>query len=460
MRPNLRILRSACRRLPRAPSLPLFGWSFAAILVALLGPLSSAGQDLSPISRPEAELSEHGGTRAPSTTAQTEHKSNEEESEKEEDAEKDDTEDEPWSLFHSVFPGLEDRKTQMQGWLGQSYTWNPLSPSDRSNGTLGMGVRSNDYLFNQVGMYLHKQVDTESTESHFGYRLESMYGADARWVQSRGWDDEWQSGRFVFFSTPQVYLDWFIPWQNGITITAGRIWTPIGYEGIPAPERFFYSVTNTYMLAEPSTHLGLFAKYPLNDRWTVQLGIHRGWDVTVDNNSALAFLSVLNYQSEEKETIATLVTHYGSESDGGGDRLFLNSLMLARKINADWTYVFWTDFAFQERVARRADGGLKNEQWFGFHQQLFYGLGETTAVGFRFEWFHDDDGTRITEWLNETTLGAGDLYALTWGINQKWGTNWVFRPEIRYDFADRVKPFDGLTRNDQWTLAMDAVLKF
>jgi hypothetical protein len=361
---------------------------------------------------------------------------------------------EPWSIFDR---GGEVQPT-IRGWVGQGFTWNPDDPRDRSNGTQGMNDRANDYQFSQVGLLVEKGLDDEAQAWDLGWRMDVMFGSDARFVQSRGFDDEWESGTYAAWAMPQLYGQVLLPGERGCSLQVGRFWTPLGYDGIPAYERFFYSVTNTYMFAEPSTHWGALAKVPLDDRWTAQAGIVNGWDVTVDNNDSLAFLSTLGWTSEDEATTVLGVLYLGDNSDTLDDNQMSYSLMIKQK-RARWTYLFWHDLGCAERIATSASGGTKNAQWYGVNNYLQYAITEQVSVGGRFEWFRDDDGV-LLKTAESVPLGPGDLFSFTWGVNLAPHANWMLRPEVRYDWANRVTPFDDQTEKHQWTIAADLITRF
>lgn len=364
-----------------------------------------------------------------------------------------------WSFFNTYMPGLADHDIEAGGWLDQSYTANFLNPADRSNGSLGVNDRANDYQLNQFCFHAQLVPETDTGRFSLGWRTDLMYGSDARWVQSTGFDDTWTFGKYPALAMPQLFGELFIPWGNGATITLGRFWSPIGYEGVPAVDRFFFSATNTFMFAEPSTHTGMMAKYPLNDQWTVQAGIVRGWDISRDDGGR-AFLGTAAWKGNDDRTTLTFVTYYGSESGAADDRLYCQSNILTHKFSDKLTYVLWSDFGNARGLAVDALGNPKNGQWFSLVNAAFYAIDEKRSVGLRFEWFRDDDGTRITEWLNETPLGIGDVMAITAGMNWTPRPNWVIRPEIRCDWANGVKPFDAQTSSTQWTAATDVIFRF
>ena len=105
-----------------------------------------------------------------------------------------------------------------------------------------------------------------------------------------------------------------------------------------------------------------------------------------------------------------------------------------------------------------------------------YTLNEKWSVGARFEWFHDDDGTRVLGLGNLDAQGwsapsgapgyRGDFSQLTLGANWKPKANVFIRPEVRYDWYDGSTngagslPFDAGNSNSQLTFATDVIFMF
>jgi opacity protein-like surface antigen len=366
---------------------------------------------------------------------------------------------EPWSIFTCCGQD-ECRDCKIRGWLSQGFTWNPDDPRDRSNGTQGMNDRANDYQFSQLGMFMQRELGDDAVAWDFGWRADVMFGSDARFVQSRGFDDDWVSGTYAAWAIPQLYAEVLLPGERGCSVQVGRFWTPLGYDGIPAAERFFYSVTNTYMFAEPSTHWGALGKIPLTEQWTAQAGIVNGWDVFNDNNDSPAFLGTLGWTSEDEATTATAVLYMGDNSDTLDDNQMSYSLILKQVWCDRWTFLFWHDLGCAERIATSPSGESKNAQWYGVNNYLQYAINEQVSVGGRFEWFRDDDGVLLKTVMSDNLLGPGDLFSLTAGVNYSPRPNWTLRPEVRYDWANRVTPFDDLTEKHQWTIAADLITRF
>lgn len=419
----------------------------SVIACAALGPFLAVGQE-APEARKNLATNNEGSQSHPSPR-----------DEAAAGGQGDEAHDERWSLFDAVAPGLAERKIVAGGWIAQSYTANGLNPEDRSNGSLGVNDRANDYELNQVAIFAHRDIDPTQGVIDFGWRVDAWYGSDSRWVMSQGWDDQWGNDVWTAFAMPQAYAEVFLPVGNGAAMTFGRVWSPIGFEGVPAPDRFFLSATNLFMFAEPSTHTGVNVKYPLNEQWTVQGGVVQGWDVS-DFGGGRAFLGTASWKGNEDKTTLTFVGYYGSETGDPDNRLFSTSTMLTHKLTEKLSYIMWSEFGNSQGAAVDANDNPKNGQWLGVVGCFLYAIDKNWSLGSRFEWFYDDDGTRIAEWREETLLGKGDVYAFTMGLNYTPSPNWIIRPEVRYDWASGVTPFDGMTKSEQFTAGVDVILRF
>jgi hypothetical protein len=322
-----------------------------------------------------------------------------------------------------------------------------------------MNDRADDYQFNQLGFYAERAVDKEAGQVAVGGRVELMYGTDARFAQSVGLDDEWYSSRFVALAMPQLYGQVFVPIGGGLDVFLGRLWSPLGIEGVQADGRFFYSTVNVFMYAQPSCHTGIFAEYTLSDRVTVLGAVTRGWDVWEDNNTALSALGGVYLSGGDDAELSFLVC-YGSESDRGNDRQFVFNSTWTRPLTDRWTYMLAGDFGAAADVALDGAGLPEDAQWFGVTNYLFYKLSDRWKAGGRFEVFHDDDGVRIRPIERDDPLGRGTLYGLTLGLNYLPSLNVIVRPEVRWDWASGLMPFDDETSSRQFTAAVDAVVKF
>ena len=110
-----------------------------------------------------------------------------------------------------------------------------------------------------------------------------------------------------------------------------------------------------------------------------------------------------------------------------------------------------------------ADG--TQADWYGIDQYLTYSVNDCTKLGMRFEWFRDEDGTRVG--LNRPSNPnipplAGNYYSLSAGVNYAPTNYLTFRPELRadwFDGPDVTQPFDDGTDDSQFMFGLDVIIR-
>ena len=152
----------------------------------------------------------------------------------------------------------------------------------------------------------------------------------------------------------------------------------------------------------------------------------------------------------------------GQDSDGLGG--FSNrtrySFLIGVPLTCRLDYVFHHWYGSQER------GGVRgtDANWYGIDQYLYYTINDCWRAGLRFEWFNDEDGTRVG--LNRPSNPnnpplAGDYYSLSLGLNWTPRSNLIIRPEVRVDWYDGpALPFDDGTDDSQFMVGLDAIWQF
>lgn len=363
-------------------------------------------------------------------------------------------EEEAWRLFDKS-RWLKKKGLLLRGTVAQGFTWNPANPADRSNGTLAFNYRANDYLFDQLHLYLEKPFEEDSDSFQIGGMIESFYGTDSLFTQTIGLDDFWFSGNMGFI-LPQFYLSAYLPVGNGVTVKIGHFWGLLGYEGTAALSRQFYSSSNTNVILEPNTDTGVQVIYSFSDNWSLNAALTRGLDVWDDNNDRLGFTESLIWLSDDGDTSIGYAMYYDGLclSCSAADEhvpQYLGSLVLEHKLQEDLTYVFWHDHG----IADDPSIGDANARWYSIVQYLLYDVSENWSANARLEWVRDEDGFLMAS-------SNGDLWGLTLGLNYKPSDNLFYRPEIRWDWSHGLTPplFDDNTRNNQFTAAMDVVVIF
>jgi hypothetical protein len=404
---------------------------------------------------------------------------------------------------------LEKYGLKWGGWINGSITYNATDPADRFNGPVTFGDRSGEPQLNQFNLWLQKAVTASSDAWDFGFRVDFLAGSDAIFTQAYGvpatdltdgrtlnrgsWDLDiiGHDERFYSIALPQVYGEFNVPIGNGLDVKVGHFYTPIGYEVVTAPDNFFFTKPYTFQYGEPFTHTGILASYTLNDNWSAMAGALTGsatggWDGNFDQQlGSWSFIGGGTWTSTDKNYSLNLTTTLGPRSEKYDDLWALYSIVgKANFLDNKLHYVFQHDHGFADNVITGNGGPGSSAEWYGINQYLMYDLKDDLSVGVRGEWFRDADGFRVAgparcgAGLNvdgdPATLAsyscrgnyaaypfAGDnFYEVTVGMTYK-PVKWItLRPNVRYDWTDKLKIFDTGTRTDQLTFSADFVMVF
>lgn len=371
------------------------------------------------------------------------------------------------------------------GWLSGGITANSHG-NTTSNGNAQVAFNNDpNPQINQAWFYLNKDADTESYGWDWGFRVDVMAGSDGPDTQAfgqiSGYDNDWDWGgpaNQYGAALPQAYVTLA---NNDLSVKIGHFYTIIGYEVVQATGNFFYSHAYMQNYGEPFTHTGVLADYQLNDQVKLTAGWTTGWDQGFHNpGDASTFLGGISLTSLDENTSLTYAVNVGDWGDGraltqgavnNGD-IFMQSIVLSHKYGDDWTYVIQSDLGINNQLppgAVPANAALTQTEWYGINQYLLKDINDFWGIGFRFEWFRDDDGVRVDRAgaNTGTAADAANYYAATAGVNWKPNANLTIRPEVRYDWRGgtdagaRFDPVAGTYRkNDLVTFGVDGVLTF
>jgi hypothetical protein len=276
---------------------------------------------------------------------------------------------------------------------------------------------------------------------------------------------------------PQAYAEVCAPVAGGVSVKLGHFYSPMGYEQVMAPQNFFYSHSYAFQYGEPKTFTGAVAEYQWNRNLSFLLGGTLGWNSFDSARRQWGILGGVEWTSRDGCTSLAWTFHAGedglpgvnSPALGGAavdpNDVSLYSLVLTRCITDRLQYVFQHDFGAEENGSV-AGTGLKRAKWYGISQYLLYDLCDEWSLGCRFEWFRDQDHSRVVA-LRTTAMSGGNYFALTVGANWTPCRNVLFRPEIRYDWSDTEYPafaiggpFDFFTKDRQLTAAFDFIIQY
>ncbi|MBN2024808.1 MAG: porin [Pirellulales bacterium] len=375
----------------------------------------------------------------------------------------------------------------VQGWLAQGFTWNTDDPQSRFNSYLTFNDRANEYQMNQLYLSMGRRVNTQTCNWDWGGRADFLYGTDYFFTMATGLETRrdgsprWNSengprngGHAALYglAMPQLYAEVYAPWGYGTTFKFGHFYTILGYESVMAPENFFYSHSYVKQYGEPFTHTGMLGSYNWTPQMTLHAGFTRGWNTWEDENNELGFLGGASWTSCDGRAGVSFALHSGKEDLPGENNRTSYTLLYRRKLSDRLTYVFQHDYGIENDAALKRSGQgfvYTDARWYGINQYLLYAMTCNTSLGFRFEWFRDEENARLLGGALHPFLQGGNACAATVGLNWRPTTRVTVRPELRWDWSDVEGVgvasgtrglYDDFQKKNRFTAAVDAIFVF
>ncbi len=368
---------------------------------------------------------------------------------------------EPWRLFPNC------GNWNITGWAAVGATANADNPASRYNGPMTFNDRD-EVQVNQLYAVIENPIDNSGCGWDWGARVDLLFGTDYIFTQEIGWETtqagapKWNNRSHYGLAMPQAYVE---VQRDDINLKLGRFYTIIGYESVMAPQNFFYSHAYTMQYGEPFTHTGALATWDYSCNLDFMAGIVNGWDRFDGVTDRMGFLGGMIYTPDHGiYSIAFTIISDTEESlvmPGTFHSRNMYSLVFTYDVSDRTQYVLQHDAGRHSNAL----GANADAEWYGINQYLFYTLNDCYKVGARFEWFRDDDGTRVAGVRagNPYAGGnSGNFYEMSVGLNWTPCSNLMVRPEIRWDWYEGAgpMPFDDGTKNEQFTAAVDAIIVF
>ncbi len=353
---------------------------------------------------------------------------------------------------------LDQAKINIYGHVEGSYTYNFDRPSSNQNPFRLFDFEHNKALLNQLDLAIERRVNYRNAkEFDVGFLVEGMWGADAGLIHSNGLMDYYDGPRSPEnqFDLTQAYVDFVVPVGTGLRVRVGKFVNLVGYEAIDPTIGGvidFYSRSFVFGSGYPFTHTGVLGTYDVAKNVTVTAGVTRGDDQSArDNNGAAAFLGSVNWVINDKLAL------YVSNSTGPEQPKDNSHYRSTWDATLYYTATDRLDFAASGYFLYDAAGSTSGREGklYDLAALAAYRINEMFTAKGRVEWMHDHDGLRLPM--------RTDLYGVTVGLSvtpfprDKWGSNLKLRPELRYDFANGDKVFNG--RDHQFTVGVDAVVR-
>ena len=366
----------------------------------------------------------------------------------------------------------------LDGWLAQSYTWNPLDPFSRSNGPVGYMDRANLYQLNELYLRVGRELDPTRGCFDIGGQADFLYGTDAEYFQARGFDRKIMSGDSYYrLAIPQAYVTAFVPLGDGTTFQVGKFYAPVGIGTPTAVGGFFPTKSYARLYGEPFTLTGLSVNQRCGDQVTIGGGLCYGWDSWTDTNDGLSGFATASWRSCDHWTRLSLFGIGGRQQDelgtpyqgsvfpsGTSAERWLVGGAIERRLTEKWRAWTQGDWGLQERGSPTGDA-----RWYGVQQGLAFTYNDCLTVALRGEWFCDDAGVRVVpsrKTLAPSFVGTpADYFAVSFGAELHANMWLTIRPELRWDWQRRDDPaapaaFDDGARDHQFLAVVDVVFRF
>jgi len=115
----------------------------------------------------------------------------------------------------------------ISGWIDGGITFNPDIPRDNQNFGRLFDDRANEPLLNQLVINFERALAPQPGEFDWGFKLQFMYGSDARFIHSLGLFDHTAATSIVQPDMVEAYLNLHFPIisEGGLDLRLGKFIT-------------------------------------------------------------------------------------------------------------------------------------------------------------------------------------------------------------------------------------------
>jgi hypothetical protein len=245
----------------------------------------------------------------------------------------------------------------------------------------------------------------------------------------------------------QAYASYVAPVGTGLALEFGKFYTPVGAEVIETKDNFNYSRGWLFAFG-PYYHVGLRAKYAVNDKVALTGFLLNGWDNLFENNVKSGKTGGFQIALTPTKRFALTQTYLAGPEAPLANVPDVSTRDNWRHIADTVATVFVNDkFTLLGNFVYGSDGDNAGNRGkcTGFAGYFKYAFNKNFAFSPRFEVFNDRDGLRtgVAQTVKDITLTQ----------EVKLLDNFVTRFEFRRDFSNQ-KFFtndEGLARSNQNT---------
>ena len=371
----------------------------------------------------------------------------------------------------------------LQGQAG--ITVNTLDPDNRRNFGRLVNDNANRPILNQLLATVSRDVDPKSTTADFGFKLQALYGSDARIYHTLGVFDQLIHDRNQL-ALIEANVSVRLPnlFANGLDLKVGLFPTPIGLELMDPKTNAFYSHSYIFAYGAPFKHTGALATAHVSDLLDLYFGVDTGTNTWLaygagDNNNRPAGIAGFGLNMLGGKLTLLALTHLGPENSKRNTPFANSAIRYFNDVAVTYKATDKLSFALEVNYAR--EEGF-NADAYGAAGYVAYALTDTVTLNGRAEVYRDNANffvaTPVAErdlanlqrgtfsrfitaakptTYSEFTLGV--TYKPSW-VPQRLTTAMI-RPEIRYDRAlNDSRPYGDGRNRGVVTLATDIVLGF
>ena len=216
-------------------------------------------------------------------------------------------------------PGLWINGIHLSAQIEGGLMGNPSGPADGLNFGQLFTDHANQFQLNQILLTANKPLDPKDPDYQWGFKVQFMYGSDARYTQFLGELNRVDPNQRYQLDVVEANVLAHLPWltEGGIDLKVGQYPTPLGYETIDPSTNLFYSHSYIFQFGLPFKHTGALTVTHVNGMLDIYAGIDTGTNTTFgplgENNGAVGGIGGFNLTFLDGNLTILALTHFGPE---------------------------------------------------------------------------------------------------------------------------------------------------